>query len=309
MGGEGPLAGRAVAAVAESGDLLAAAQRGSTGTLLRQVHSRFAASPADEGLRSRDVVVLGALAGQDAASQQDLADRLSVNRTIMVKLIDRLQEAGYVTRTRNPANRRTYVLSLTGAGAAALTGMRADAARRQERITAALAPAERQRLDELLSALLPESERPAVASTEHLVTQAHYRFRRLGDQAIADQGLGGSGLRTRHFGVLPALDLLGPCPQQQLARELGFTEATTAQLVDELVQAGLVTRGQDPRDRRRYALELTDAGRQRIPPMLAALRQVEAGVTELLGPARHEELHALLLKLLPASGDPAAARH
>ena len=309
MGGEGPLAGRAVAAVAESGDLLAAAQRGSTGTLLRQVHSRFAASPADEGLRSRDVVVLGALAGQDAASQQDLADRLSVNRTIMVKLIDRLQEAGYVTRTRNPANRRTYVLSLTGPGAAALTGMRADAARRQERITAALAPAERQRLDELLSALLPESERPAVASTEHLVTQAHYRFRRLGDQALAGRGLGGSGLRTRHFGVLPALDLLGPCPQQQLARELGFTEATTAQLVDELVQAGLVTRGQDRRDRRRYALELTDGGRERIAPMLAALRQVEAGVTELLGPAQHEELHALLLKLLPASGDPAAARH
>jgi DNA-binding MarR family transcriptional regulator len=303
MAGEGPTA------VAESRDLLAAAQRGSTGTLLRQVHTRFSAEaePGD-GPRSRDVVVLDALAAQDAASQQDLADRLSVNRTIMVKLLDRLQEAGYVTRTRNPANRRTYVLSLTGAGAAALTGLRADADRRQERITAGLAPAERQRLDELLSALLPESERPAVASTEHLVTQAHYRFRRLGDQALADQGLAGSGLRTRHFGVLPALDLLGPCPQQHLARELGFTEATTAQLVDELVQAGLVTRGQDPHDRRRYALELTDAGRQRIAPMLAALRQVEAGVAGLLGPA-HAELHALLTRLLPAPGDPAAPRH
>jgi DNA-binding MarR family transcriptional regulator len=307
MGGEGP---PPAAAVAESRDLLAAAQRGSTGTLLRQVHSRFTAeAEPGGGPRPRDVVVLGALAGQDAASQQDLADRLSVNRTIMVKLLDRLQEAGYVTRTRNPANRRTYVLSLTGAGAAALTGLREEAARRQDRITAALAPAERQRLDELLSALLPESERTAVASTEHLVTQAHYRFRRLGEQALADQGLGGSGLRTRHFGVLPALDLLGPCPQQQLARELGFTEATTAQLVDELVQAGLVTRGQDPHDRRRYALELTDAGRQRIPPMLAALRQVEAGVRDLLGPAAHDELHALLTRLLPPPGDPATAPH
>ncbi|HMG63393.1 MAG TPA: MarR family transcriptional regulator [Streptosporangiaceae bacterium] len=307
MGGEGP---PAAAAVAESRDLLAAAQRGSTGTLLRQVHSRFTAeAEPGGGPRPRDVVVLGALAGQDAASQQDLADRLSVNRTIMVKLIDRLQEAGYVTRTRNPANRRTYVLSLTGPGADALTGMRADAARRQERITAALAPAERHRLDELLSALLPESERPAVASTEHLVTQAHYRFRRLGDQALAAQGLGGSGLRTRHFGVLPALDLLGPCPQQQLARELGFTEATTAQLVDELVQAGLVTRGQDPHDRRRYALELTDAGRQRIPPMLAALRQVEAGVRDLLGPAAAQELHGLLTRLLDAPGNPAGGCH
>jgi DNA-binding MarR family transcriptional regulator len=291
------------AAVAESRDLLAAAQRGSTGTLLRQVHARFTAA----GPWSRDVVVLDALAGQDAASQQDLAARLSVNRTIMVGLLDRLEAAGYVTRTRNPANRRTYVLSLTGAGAAALAGMREDAARRQERITAALAPAERQRLDELVSALLPESERPAVASTEHLVTQAHYRFRRLGDQALAGQGLAGTGLRTRHFGVLPALDLLGPCPQQQLARELGFTEASTAQLVDELVEAGLVTRGQDPRDRRRYALELTDAGRQHIPAMLAALRQVESGVRDRLGRGAQDELHALLTRLLDAPADAGGA--
>lgn len=294
--------------VAESGELLAAARHGSTGTLLRQVHTRFTAGAPDDGPPSRDVVVLDALAGQDAASQQDLADRLSVNRTIMVKLIDRLQEAGYVTRTRNPANRRTYVLSLTGSGAAALASMRKDAGRRQERVTAALSPDERLRLDELLSRLLPASERPAAAGTEHLVTQAHYRFRRLGDQALADQGLAGSGLRTRHFGVLPALDLLGPCPQQQLARQLGFTEATTAQLVDELVRAGLVTRGQDPHDRRRYALELTDAGRERIPAMLAALRQVEAGVADLLGPAQ-ADLHGLLTRLLPAAAAADAARH
>jgi DNA-binding MarR family transcriptional regulator len=293
------MGGASRTAVAESRDLLAAAQRGSTGTLLRQVHARFAAA----GPWSRDVVVLDALAGQDAASQQDLAARLSVNRTIMVGLLDRLEAAGYVTRTRNPANRRTYVLSLTGAGATALAGMREDAARRQERITAALAPAERQRLDELVSALLPESERPAVASTEHLVTQAHYRFRQLGDQALADQGLAGTGLRTRHFGLLPALDLLGPCPQQQLARDLGFTEASTAQLVDELVEAGLVTRGQDPRDRRRYALELTGAGREHIPAMLAALRQVEAGVRDLLGRGAQRELHGLLTRLLDAPAE------
>ena len=131
------------AVVAESGELLAAARRGSTGTLLRQVHSRFTAGAPDDGPWSRDVVVLDALAGQDAASQQELADRLSVNRTIMVKLIDRLQAAGYVTRTRNPANRRTYVLSLTGRGGAALASMREDAARRQDRITSALSPEER----------------------------------------------------------------------------------------------------------------------------------------------------------------------
>jgi DNA-binding MarR family transcriptional regulator len=61
-----------------------------------------------------------------------------------------------------------------------------------------------------------------------------------------------------------------------------------------------VTRGQDPRDRRRYALELTDAGRGHIPAMLAALREVEAGVRSLLGAGAQEELHALLTRLLDA---------
>jgi DNA-binding MarR family transcriptional regulator len=292
---------------AESRELLAAARRGSTGTLLRQVHSRFAAQAPGDGPQARDVVVLAALAGQGAASQHDLAERTSVNRTIMVKLIDRLQAAGYVTRTRNPANRRTYLLALTGSGATALAALRQDAARRQEQITAGLTPAQRQRLDELLSGLLPASERPAGPGTEHLVTQAHYRLRRLGDQALDARGLAGTGLRTRHFGVLPALDLLGPCPQQLLARELELTEPTIAQLVDELVQAGLAVRGHDPVDRRRYALEVTRAGRERIPAMLAALRQVEAEVTDLLGAAAHAELHELLISLLPAAG--AAATH
>jgi DNA-binding MarR family transcriptional regulator len=77
--------------------------------------------------------------------------------------------------------------------------------------------------------------------------------------------------------------------------------------VDELVQAGLAVRGHDPVDRRRYALEVTGAGRERIPAMLAALRQVEAEVTDLLGAAAHAELHELLISLLPAAG--AAATH
>lgn len=295
-------------AVAESRELLDGALRGSTGTLLRQVFTRFAAAAAGhDAARSGDFVVLDALAGQDAASQHDLAQRVSVNRTIMVKLLDRLQEAGLVTRTRNPANRRTYMLSLTDSGRAALAGMREEIAERNERITAALTPAERRRFSELLSQLLPASEQPAEPSTDHLVTQAYYRLRRLGDRALAGQGLADSGLRTRHFGVLPAIDLLGPCPQQELARTLNLTEPTVAQLVDELVRAGLVTRGQDPHDRRRYALELTDLGRRLIPPVHAAQRQVEAEVTDLLGPGK-KELHDLLARLI-AAADPAELAH
>lgn len=213
----------------------------------------------------------------------------------MVRLIDRLEQEGYVTRSRNPANRRSYVLSVTEAGRAARDAMREEVGDRDARVTAPFTDAERRRFDALLSKLLPEPEQPAIRSTEYLVTQAYHRLRRLGDEFLA-----GTGLRTRHFGPLSAIDLLGPCPQQQLARYLAITEPAAAEAVDELVTAGLVSRGRDPRDRRRYALTLTDAGRQKMTALREAVTGLQAAILEALGPDDEPELRALLIKLLSA---------
>jgi DNA-binding MarR family transcriptional regulator len=265
----------------------------SIGHLLRRVFTGVTAEAMREGPQSRDFVVLDVLADEDASSQQELAHRLGINRTIMVKLLDRLQAAGYVTRTRNPDDRRTYLLSLTDEGRAALEDMRRAVAERDARLTAPLTPAGRRRLAELLSRLIVEEEGAAIPSTEHLIAQAHYRLRRLGDHRLER-----FGLRTRHFGLLPALDRLGPCPQQELARCLHLTEPATASLVEELVRAGIVTRGQDPHDRRRYALELTDLGRARVPEVREAMLAVERDVEEILGADGALELRALLDELL-----------
>ncbi|WP_371782897.1 MarR family winged helix-turn-helix transcriptional regulator [Streptosporangium subroseum] len=264
------------------------------GHLLRRVFTGITAEAMRDGAQSRDFVVLDILADEDAPSQQDLAHRLGINRTIMVKLLDRLQQAGYVTRTRNPDNRRTYVLSVTDEGRAALKDMRQAVADRDARLTAPLTLPERRRLTELISRLVADDEQSTIPSAEHLIAQAHYRLRRLGDHRLKDYGL-----RTRHFGLLPALELFGPCPQQQLARYLHLTEPATASLVEELVQAGLVVRGQDPHDRRRYALELTDLGRARIPAVRDAMRGVEHDIAEILGPEGTRDLRALLTTLLP----------
>ncbi|SEG21033.1 DNA-binding transcriptional regulator, MarR family [Nonomuraea solani] len=263
------------------------------GHLLRRVYTFAATLAMADGPRSREFVVLDALAQEDARSQHDLAHRLGINRTLMVKVLDGLQEAGYLTRTRNPANRRTYVLSLTGPGRQALADLREAAADRDAQITAALTPAQRHRLNELLTRLLPEPERPALPSTAHLITQAHLRMRALGDRFLDPYGL-----RTRHFLLLPALERLGPCPQQTLARAVDLTEPATASVVEELVQAGLVARGQDPHDRRRHALELTDLGRSTIPAVRQAQHRMTAATTELLGQDGTAELQALLSALL-----------
>ncbi|MFO7253558.1 MAG: transcriptional regulator, partial [Actinomycetes bacterium] len=69
-------------------------------------------------------------------------------------------------------------------------------------------------------------------------------------------------------------------------------------IVEELVRLGLVTRGRDPRDRRRYALELTALGRDRLAFLRDTVHRMQAEVLELLGPDGERELRALLAKLL-----------
>jgi len=273
---------------------LAATLAGTVGAALRRAYTAVTADALRDDPRARDFVVLDNLADQDADSQFELAERLGINRTIMVGLIDRLERAGHVTRTRNPADRRSYRLSITDAGRKARDEMRQAVAERDARLTAALTPAERRRLDELLSLLLPEPE--PMRTTSYLIAQAHFRLRRRGGELLA-----GTGLRTRHFGSLAAIQELSPCPQQQLARRMGVTEPAAAQIVDELVSLGLVTRGRDPRDRRRYALELTDLGRERAVLLRETVRRLQSEVTDILGADGERELRTLLGKLVAPS--------
>ena len=263
--------------------------------LMRRVFAHVSAN-AERSTEPRDFAVLAALADEHISSQQELADRLEINRTIMVKLIDRLAADGYLTRTRNPENRRSYVLAITDAGRAALDRMWQAVTERDELITDTLTTRERERLNALLRQLLGEAQ-PATtrSSTEYLITQAFYLLRRRGDAMAA-----AFGLRLRNFAPLATIDRFGPFPQQQLARYLALTEPATALNVEELVQAGLVTRNQDPADRRRYALELTDLGRQRLTDLRDAIDRLQTEQVKTLGGTKSEaELRGLLHKLLP----------
>lgn len=262
--------------------------------LMRRAFAHVSAN-ADRSAEARDFAVLTSLADRHVSSQQELAEQLEINRTIMVKLLDRLQDAGYVIRTRNPDNRRSYLLSLTAQGRKVLKEMRRSVLERDGLLTAKLSHRERDRLNDLLRTVLGEPEAaPGTLSTGYLITQAFHLLRRRGDAMVAD-----AGLRLRNFAPLSTIDRLGPCPQQRLARYLAVTEPAAAQIVEELAQAGLVARGQDPADRRRYALELTDLGRQRLATLRDAMDRLRADLVRTLGGRDNErELHALLHKLL-----------
>ena len=49
-------------------------------------------------------------------SQHELGQQLAIDRTTVVELIDELERKGYVERRRNPADRRSYLLTLTSRG-------------------------------------------------------------------------------------------------------------------------------------------------------------------------------------------------
>ncbi|MGB8877411.1 MAG: MarR family transcriptional regulator, partial [Solirubrobacteraceae bacterium] len=112
-----------------------------TGFLLRLAHVRateqiVAALPA--GLRPRYHEVLAALAELGPRSQQQLAERLGINRTIMVSLIDSMEQAGLVERNRDPADRRSYAIAPTAEGSRALAEMESAADRADKQLTAPL---------------------------------------------------------------------------------------------------------------------------------------------------------------------------
>ncbi len=64
----------------------------------------------------RELAVLTVLAGNEPASQQQAAQRLGVDRTTMVGLIDALEGNGLVRRHADAGDRRRNVVTLTEAG-------------------------------------------------------------------------------------------------------------------------------------------------------------------------------------------------
>ena len=75
---------------------------------------------APVGVSGRELGVLLLLDGRDPESQQQAAERLGVDRTTMVGLVDGLEAKGLVARRADAGDRRRNVLELTENGQKAL---------------------------------------------------------------------------------------------------------------------------------------------------------------------------------------------
>src|SRR6202035_4875853 len=81
------------------------------------------------------------------------------------------------------------------------------------------------------------------------------------------------GLPPPQAGVLGRLAQSPGESQRGLADALGMHAPRLVALIDDLEARGLVERRRDPRDRRNYAISLTDAGRQTMRQISAVASQ------------------------------------
>ena len=250
------------------------------------------------GRHPRDWGVMAVLEQEGPLSQQRLGERLGVNRTLMVGVIDGLEADGLVERGRNPADRRSYALELTGTGREALERTTPELFATEGRMLRALSAAERARLAELLRTLLLGGRTeplPAVlADRVGYLLSAGYRYSR----ARLDAALEPLGFDIHGFAALAALDALGPCSQQRLAEEVALSGTMIVQLVDALEADGLVERRRSQSDRRVNALHLTERGREVLAAAHAARERAMDALTKPLAGGEEEELCRLLREVL-----------
>ncbi|MDM5312597.1 MarR family winged helix-turn-helix transcriptional regulator [Peribacillus frigoritolerans] len=86
------------------------------GKALQQMESKFAEGLIPFDINSRQYGVLLFVQENPYSSQKDISENLQIDRTTMVSHIDHLETLGFVERTRNPNDRRSYSLLITEKG-------------------------------------------------------------------------------------------------------------------------------------------------------------------------------------------------
>lgn len=115
-------------------------------------------------LMPRQFQLLGLLADRGPMGQRELGHAMETDPSILVTLLNPLEADGFLARTRDPADRRRHVVTITASGKRRLE--RAAEAQREaeDAIFAGLTDEQRSQLRELLVAL--RDSRDAAAADE-----------------------------------------------------------------------------------------------------------------------------------------------
>jgi len=105
------------------------------------------------------------------------------------------------------------------------------------------------------------------------------------------------GLTQTQFAALAKLYEVGPCSQNYLGRLIYLDAATIKGVVDRLHLRGFVTALNDPNDRRRRAVALTERGRQLTEAAVRVAAEITAATLAPLTAEEQRQIAKLLRKL------------
>lgn len=107
-----------------------------------------------------------------------------------------------------------------------------------------------------------------------------------------------SGLSMSQIGALFHIQRQHTSGVSGVGDDLGITSAAASQMLERLVQQGLVVRSEDPHDRRAKRLTLTDKGRQMLHESIRARQSWLEELANALDPAEQEQVIAALRVLI-----------
>ena len=116
---------------------------------------------------------------------------------------------------------------------------------------------------------------------------------RKADEAARDylyRGIEETGISDTDFRVLEALLHKGPLPVNTIGPKVHLTPGSISVAVDRLLEKGLVSRAENPNDRRVRIVALTKAGKELIVPIF---RKHSAEIGRVFADASPKELRIL----------------
>ncbi len=110
------------------------------------------------GMHLRHLMALSYVRDHDGGPQQELAEALCMDANNVVLLLNELEDLGWITRQRDPQDRRRHLVNLTTVGRRKLTAAECAQESVEADVLRGLEPAERAILRELLARALREAE-------------------------------------------------------------------------------------------------------------------------------------------------------
>lgn len=117
----------------------------------RLVRQRLEQALAPMGLRPRELVALSYLSGHGPTAQRALADRLCMDASSTVCLLNELEDAGLIVRQRDRADRRRALVLISAKGEMAMRGVHGSLAALDAELLGELGAAERAAFRRLLA--------------------------------------------------------------------------------------------------------------------------------------------------------------